>query len=583
MAGAVLAMVASPVHAQDDEESGDGENLCDLHDSRLRNASGITADPGGDGWWVLPDGRNQDGGMNILRVGADCSVRDSESIYLDHPPLDPQALAFDSDGGQFVWAADIGEDDGTRGSAGITQVEVGNVPNNRIFRFLYPDGMQHAEAFLLLPDGKTPLLIPSVEGQAPLYLPTTEKQDFDTPMRLAGTVQLTEGGTVTGAALNADATKVVVRAASHAYEWDVKDGDVVQAMTDTDPLITELSDPGEAQDITYDADGNFITLSQMDEDGTFGTIARYTPAVPESDEVPAEEGGEESAAAEDGGGIVDWILDLGFETIVRILSGIAIVGFLVMLGGILVIRKSRRQRSGKGDDDDQLGVAAEESVFGDVKDDPLPPDPVELGLDAGQPDPEVGQLVQGAVYGSPKADPSGNVYGAKRPESTGGVYGAPKTEEPPSNVYGAARSEPGGSVYRAPDAAGSVYRAPAPEPKPERTGSVYGGPREDPQYGAFEAAGQGSIYNDAGGGGSFAAEPPAPAAPPAPAPAPAPPSGGVYGAQPAATPSGGSVYGAQGSSAESAGRVYGAGRNGERTPESDDDSWGPKDGGAYGR
>ncbi len=542
---AVLASTASPVLAQEeDEDEPSGEKLCDLHDNRLQEASGIAADPGGDGWWILPDGASdqQVGGMWIFRVGADCNVRDSESIYLDHPPLDPQALAVDSGG--FVWAADLGEHDGTRTTVAITQIEPGNTANNVIFRLAYPDGLKHGEAFILLPDGKIPLVIPSVEGQAPIYMPTTEKQSQNTPTRLAGTVQLTEGGTVTGAALNADATKVVLRTATHAYEWEVKDGDPVQAMTDTEPLITELGAESRGQDITYGADGEFVTLAKSDEAGTFATITRYTPAEPEPEEPAEDEGGDEAAAEGDDEGFVDWLLGLGFTTIVRILTGIAIFGFLIMLAGILVIRKHRREHR-EAEADDEPGFAREESAFGDVGDDPLPPDPVDLGIDAGQPDPEVGQLAQsaGSVYGGPQAEQGGN------------VYGAPAAEEP----------------------SGTVYGAPKQEARPGPVGPVYGAPRQEPRYGAFEGAGHGSIYNDVGE--SFAVEPPPPPPPPAPAPPrqaapspPAPPAGGGHGAP---REEGGSVYGAQ---QEPGGTVYGAG-NRERTPEQDDDYWGPPQGG----
>ncbi|WP_460540675.1 hypothetical protein [Glycomyces halotolerans] len=565
-AGAVLALTASPVVAQDEAESG-GATLCDLHDSRLREASGITAAADGDGWWILPDGESseQDYGMWILRVGADCNVRDSESIFIEHPPLDPQALSLDADG--FLWAADIGEHDGTRSSIAVTQVEPGNPSNNVMYRFVYPDGLKHAEAFVLMPDGKTPLFIPAVEGQAPLYMETSQKQSEDTPMKLAGTVQLSEGGTVTGASLNAAGDKVVVRTATHAYEWDVKDGDVIQAMMDTDPLVTPLEGASGGQDITYGADGEFVTLSKVDGDDTFASITGYTPAEPQPEEPAPAEGGESGSAADDGG-FVDMLLGLGFDAIIRILAAIAVVGFLVMLAGIMVIRKHRREHRAEDEDGAEMGFAREESVFGDIRAD----DPVDLGLDAGQPDPEVGELAKGSVYGSPKAEPGGNVYGAKRPEAEGGVYGAARSEPTPG-VYGSPRSDA------------------APEPP----AGVYGrGGRDEPQYGAFEAAGQGSIYNDVGESFAIDSGPPppaapAPASPPAPPPAAPPPAqqtygtprqaaGGVHGG--AAPDAAGSVYGAGG---EAGGTVYGAGGGEQRAPEPDEDYWGPSNGGGYGR
>lgn len=509
--------VGAPVWAQD-EESGGGEKLCDLHDPRLQSPAGIAAAEDG-GWWVVPSGENQDSTLSIQHVGTDCNPQQSGEVWVDHTPLDPQSLLV-SDG--FLWVGDTG---GASERPWITlnQIEVDQTGNNVIFRYVFPDSPVDVEAFVILPgDDRKPVFFSAADGETTLYSPPGENLVENTPMDEVGTATLPEGGTVTGAALNDDATKIVLRTESAAYEYDVDEGDVAAAVTEGEPLVTPLADEGQAQDITYDADGNFVTLASLDGGDPLGSITTYTPAAP-----PAEDGGDDAADSgggssdsEDEGGIVDWLLDLGFTNIIRILTGIAVVGFGVMLGGILVIRKHRRRRREAADDGEELG-AAEEPAFDDFKDDPPGRDPVDIGLDAGQPDPEVGQLAQGSVYGAARQEPSGNVYGAPKPRPGGGaVYGAPK-EEPP--------------------------------PRP---------PREDPpQYGAFESAGQGSVYGEAGR--SFAAEPRRNAA------------GTTYGA--AREQAG--VYGA---TRDAGGNVYGAG-NGERTPESDDDYWGPPDVNGRGR
>lgn len=567
---AALAMAASPVHAQEDDEASGAERICDLHDRRLEGAAGIVAAQDGDGWWIVPEGFAQDETLSIIRVGEDCAVRESEESWIAHQPRDPQALAFDTDG--FLWVGDTGEAP-DRPSIAINQIKPGDEANAAIYRFVFPEGLDEIEAFVVEPDVDYPLFFSAAEGETTIYRPTEEKRTEDTPMEAVGSVALAEGGSVTGAALNADATKVVLRTENAAYEWTVEDGDILGALTGSDPVLTPLDEGGEAQDIAYDAEGDFITLSQVDADDAYASLHRYTPAAPVSEEPAEEEDGDQAAGAEDGGGIVDFLLDLGFDAIVRILAGIAVVGFLVMLGGILVIRKSRRERAAARDDDDdeELGFAAEESVFADDKD-----DPVDIGLETGQPDPEVGRVAQGAVYGAAKAEPSGNVYGAKRTEPSGNVYGG----EPSGSVYGASSEPP-------------------PGPEPVGSAAAHGAARSEPQYGAFEGAGQGSIYNDAGG--SFAAEPPptpaggAYGAPPAPSGSaygtpPRQSGGAVYGAGESTgstyggpRPSSGAVYGGQPASAESTGTVYGAGGRGGGAADQDEGAWGPPEEGERGR
>ncbi|WP_026931165.1 hypothetical protein [Glycomyces tenuis] len=550
-AGAVLAVAVSPAHAQDDEGSG-AERLCGLHDFPTQGASGITS-AGDDGWWVVSGGDNQDTTLSVLRIGADCSMRPDDEAWIEHDPRDPQALATDSEG--YLWIADTGEAL-DRDSIAVNWVDPEDRTDTGMYRFVFPEGPEETEAFVLLPETDTPLFITAGDGEANLYGPSGEMLEYDTPMENLGAVALSEGGSVTGAAVNADGTKVVLRTADTAYEWAVEGGDVVGALTGAEPTLTPLASEGEAQDITYDAEGNFNTLARLDSEDTFAQIDKYTPAAPPAAEPSEESGGDQaSGGGDEGGGIVDFILGLGFDTIVRILAGIAVVGFLVMLGGILAIRKSRRARDGADEDDTEMGFAKEEPVFGDVEN-----DPVDIGLDSGQPDPEVGQLAQGgAVYGAQRAEPSGNVYG--------GAKGA----EPSGNVYGGAR----------PEASGSVYGSAPPEPRPEPPAPAPGGGRSEPQYGAFEGAGQGSIYNNAGE--SFAVEPPAGGAYGAPRQS----GGAVYGGGEATGSTYGSprepggAYGGSPANVESTGTVYGSG--GGRTQEPDEDYWGPPDGGGRRR
>ncbi|MFC3491348.1 hypothetical protein [Glycomyces rhizosphaerae] len=543
---AVLVTAAPPVYAQ---EEGGGEVVCDLHDPRLANPSGIAAAEDGDGWWIVSSADNQDSTLSVLRVGGDCSPRDADEVFIEHPPIDPQALALD--GGGFIWVGDTG---GATGRDWITvnQIEIDSLDNNVTYRYVFPDAAEEVETFLIPDSGdKKPLFFSAADGETNLYYPPGENQPENTPLENVGTVALSEGGSVTGAALNADASKVALRTETAVYEWTV-DGDVISTLTEGTPVVTPITDAGGAEGMAYDADGNFDVLSSSESDGTVGTITSYAPATAAAEEPAADDGGDEPAAEEEGPSLVDRILDLGFGTIVKILAAIAILGMATMVFGIVIIRKYRKQQGENGTEDDgtEMGFAREESVFGRDRHAAYDDDPVDLGLDSGQPDPDLGQIARGAT---------GSVYGGARPEPSGNVYGAaaPARPETTGSVYGGARQEPSGNVYGA-----SPARPEVPRPSPG-TGSVYGGAREEPQYGAFEGGGHGSVYDNAGPGQSFAARPE--------------PSGNVYGARPAAPPTG------QGSGhVGPQGGVYGAG-NADRSPEPEDGFWGQPEGGTYGR
>ncbi|MDA1360842.1 hypothetical protein O1R50_14525 [Glycomyces luteolus] len=542
---AVLVVAAPPVYAQ---EEGGGEVVCDLHDPRLANPSGIAAAADGDGWWIVSSADNQDGTLSVLRVGEDCNPRDADEVFIDHQPRDPQALALDADG--YIWVGDTGGAT-ERDWITVNQIEVDNLENNVAFRYVFPDAAEEVETFLIPDSGdKKPLFFSAADGETNLYYPPGDNQTENTPLESAGTVALSEGGTVTGAALNADATKVALRTESAVYEWTV-DGDVITTLTEGTPVVTPITDEGDAQGLAYDAEGNFITLVSADGEGTVGTLTRYAPAAPAAEEPAASEDAAAGGTEEAGPSLVDRVLDLGFGTIVKILAAIAILGMATMVFGIIIIRKYRKQTEADGDDDGtEMGFAREEPVFGKERRTAYEDDPVDLGLDSGQPDPDLGQIARGGA----RPEPSGSVYGGARPEPSGNVYGAsPARPESTGSVYGGARQEP----------SGNVYGGTRPATPPAGQGAVYGGAREEPQYGAFERGGHGSVYDNAGPGQGFGARPE--------------PSGNVYGARPAAPPAGqGNTYSAP------QGSVYGAG-NDERTPEPEDGFWGPPESGTYGR
>ncbi|MFB9662054.1 hypothetical protein ACFQS3_04955 [Glycomyces mayteni] len=548
----VLVTAASPVFAQD-EESG-GEVLCTLHDPRNQNPAGIAAAADGDGWWIVSSADNQDGTLSVERVGEDCNPRGADEAFIDHQPRDPQALVLDSENGEYLWVGDIG-DGANREWLTLNQLDLNDLPNSAVWRYVFPDGPKDVGTFLLLP-GKKPLFVTSDAGEATLYSPSGDNQAENTPLDQVGTVALPDGGAVSGGAMNADGSKVALRTESNVYEWTVEGGDVLAALGG-EPAATPVADSGQAEGLAYDAEGNFVTLASEDDDGSFGTVTKYAPAAPVAEEETS--GGDDEAApasGDDGKSLVDRILDLGFGTIVKILAGIAILGMLVMVLGIVVIRKHRKANQDGDDGDDELGFAAEEAPRGRRESFLADDDPVDLGLESGQPDPDLGEVARGNVYGGARQEPSGNVYGGggqqARPEQ-GGVYG------------GGARSEPGG---------GNVYGGGGGQQ--QQQGRPPQG-RQEPQYGAFEGGGHGSVYDNAGPGQSFSSR--------------QEPSGNVYGAgggqqpPPRREPTG-NVYGAQQNRQQQQrqqGGVYGGG-NAERTPDADDGYWGPPEGGTtYGR
>src|SRR5262249_6753932 len=131
-----------------------------------------------------------------------------------------------------------------------------------IYRLTYPGANEHHDAEALLLDGDdNPIIITKDGTTANIFTPTkalVPDSQTGVPLKKVGFFKLsktdTEGGplpagigeAITGAAKSPDGKKVVLRSYTDAFEFTVgDDGDIVKAITSTDPVITRL--PNEPQ------------------------------------------------------------------------------------------------------------------------------------------------------------------------------------------------------------------------------------------------------------------------------------------------------------------------------------------------
>jgi hypothetical protein len=268
---------------------------------------------------------------------------------------DPQDLAVGSDG--TIWSGDIGDPDGSRPSVGFERVAP-NAGTATISRVTYPDGAKDAKAFVLDGDD-TPIIFAITAGQpgAALYKPTkplvpgatsglpplAKVGDF-APVAADSTVA---GGptVVTGANKSADGKKVVVRTAAYAYEYDVTDGKVVDAITKGKPRVTQLPSEPDGEAIAYTADGTkFMTIGFKPSGATENAkLLSYTPFVPAADPGPANTDNTDKQTSS-GGGLSGLIHNLTLNQLTRMVAAVGVVGLVLAVAGIVGIRRARRRR-----------------------------------------------------------------------------------------------------------------------------------------------------------------------------------------------------------------------------------------------
>ncbi|WP_433065756.1 hypothetical protein [Dactylosporangium sp. CS-033363] len=323
-----------------------------MSDPQLTEISGLVATA--DGYAVINDSNVERNREKIFLLDSECRV--TRSVSYPSSAFDPEDLAVTKDG--TLWVADIGDNTTLTGGSGNRRPSIAlwslapgaNAPV--LHRLAYPDGKaRDAEALLIDAQGH-----PVIVTKDPVGEVYTTKEPL--PSNNANPASLTRAGTfkplatgtanpygilgtgvVTGAAMSPDGKRAVVRTMSDAYEFDVPDGDLVEAITGgATPRITPLPSEPQGEAIAYSRDGTeFLTTSDQPKPTT---ILRYTPYAPPAPAAPSP------AAQAQAPKTVDrsFLDSLSLQDITRIVTGIGVVGLLMIAVGVFAVIRSRRKR-----------------------------------------------------------------------------------------------------------------------------------------------------------------------------------------------------------------------------------------------
>ncbi len=426
--------------------AGSGTAICKITDSRMTEASGIVATAGG--YLVINDGNTNQSREKIFTLDKNCKI--TSQVSYPRPAIDPEDLAMAKDG--TVWVADIGDnspasggDNQRRSTIALWSIAPGS-KTPVIHRLAYPDGKaRDAETLLMSPNG-TPVIV-TKEPAGEVYVPAGALQSDNkegVKLKKVGTFTPEKTGTpnpllfigsalITGGAVSADGTKAVVRTMSDAYEFDVSGGDVAAAVTSGKYRITPLPNEPQGEGISYAPDGkSFVTCS--DQTGP-STLLRYTPAKANP--------GKPAAGAQVPSPTADkrsFLSKLTLQDLTYMVAAVGVLGLLLVVGGILGIRNSRKRRRRYSG----------------------PAGPIRLD----DPDGPIGGPSGGPSSGSGQGGPGQSGPGRSGPgrggDGGGRVYGRPPggPGEPPPGPAAPKSGPPRGRVYGAGDGGGASAKAP---------------------------------------------------------------------------------------------------------------------------
>jgi len=408
--------------------------VCTITDPRLLGLSGLVATE--SGFVTVTDSNGEKSAIKIYVLDLNCKV--TKSIAYPTPAFDPEDVAMGKDG--TIWVADIGDNYRERqppGGRGIGLWKLAaNSTTPQLFRYSYPDAAHDAEAILLAADD-SPIFVTKDSEGSKLYVPTAapDPSGKAVPLKEVGSFKPQHTGTpnslsvvgekfVTGGANSPDRKKVVLRTYSDAYEWDVPDGDVVKAITTTQPRITALPNENAGEGIAYSPDGSvFYTVEDTESAPLKTPIRKYTP----NNKAPTAAA--KPTKSDSGGG-----LPLTLSQITYLVIGVGVLGLVLLVGGVMGIARSRNNRKRRRDDDwddeygDDYGRGGQQPRRGGNRGGRPPGRPA-----GGYPPSGGGFPPPGPAYGGAPASAGGTVYG----RGGGHVYGGGQAgnQEPYQSGY----------------------------------------------------------------------------------------------------------------------------------------------------
>lgn len=272
---AVLAMQGAVVGTQPARASfAAAEHVFDFADERITESSGVAMGRTNPG--VLFTHNDSGDGPRFFAVGSDGATLAAYTVA-GASALDWEDMAAGpgTNGGSSLFFADIGDNLRTRRFLRIFEVAEPTVvaraddqvvPLIAVHEMVYSDGPHDSEGFFVTPDRQLAVITKELHGLSGIYLARPMVPGAPNVLQRVATIAVPllqpvgASYAVTGADLSADGSRLAVTTYDRAFEWEVGDGDLAEAVEGPATPI-DLPAVAQREAIAYTPDGQSLVVT----------------------------------------------------------------------------------------------------------------------------------------------------------------------------------------------------------------------------------------------------------------------------------------------------------------------------------
>lgn len=270
------------------------EIRCSLADQRIGESSGVAASSWSDD--VVFTHNDSGDTPRFFAVDArTCATRATYSVRgARNVDWEDMARATAADGRPVLWLADIGDNEATRASVVIYEVDEpgagteGSLPFRTRWTLTYPDGAHDAETLLVDPETGRPVIVTKdVRGGASrAYRVGTSGSGVLEPVGALDVRRLPGGGlaspswSVTAGATSPDRRQVVLRSYFAAWLWATSPGEPLAAALGRPPQRLDLPAGRQSEAVSFTRDGSGLWVTSEGAGAALALVPLSPPPDP---------------------------------------------------------------------------------------------------------------------------------------------------------------------------------------------------------------------------------------------------------------------------------------------------------------